>query len=270
MGRGIAEISAKAGYEVVVSEVNKELLDKGMSSVNQSFTRAVEKGKVTEADKAKMLGLIKGTTNMADFQDCDLVIEAAVENLQIKKKIFEELDKICKPGTILSTNTSCLSVIDVAAVTKRPAKVLGCHFFNPVPAMKLLELVKTVVTSKETLEAVMEWGKSVGKTVIVASDRPGFVVNRCLLPFMAEAIEMYENGFASREDIDNGAQLGLNHPIGPLALTDLVGLDTTLFILDAIYAETKSARFIAPVLLRKMVAAGQLGRKTGKGFYEYK
>ena len=270
MGRGIVEVSAKTGYDVVVSEINKELLDKGMAAINQSVARAVEKGKMTEDDKNKALGKIKGTTDMKDFKDCDLVVEAAIENLELKKKIFLDLDRICRPDAILSTNTSCLSVMDVAAVTKRPDKVLGCHFFNPVPVMKLLELVKTITTAKETLDAAVEWGKSLGKTVIVAPDRPGFIVNRSFMPYMIEAFEMYEQGVASREDIDTGVQLGLNHPMGPLTLADMVGLDTLLFVTDAIYAETKNPKFIAPVLLRKMVTAGYLGRKTGKGFYDYK
>ncbi len=270
MGRGIVEVSAKTGYDVVVSEINKELLDKGMAAINQSVSRAVEKGKMTEDDKNKAWTKIKGTIDMKDFKDCDLVVEAAIENLELKKKIFLDLDRICRPDAILSTNTSCLSVMDVAAVTKRPEKVLGCHFFNPVPVMKLLELVRTITTAKETLDAAVEWGKSLGKTVIVAPDRPGFIVNRSFMPYMIEAFEMYEQGVASREDIDTGVQLGLNHPMGPLTLADMVGLDTLLFVIDAIYAETKNPKFIAPVLLRKMVTAGHLGRKTGKGFYDYK
>jgi 3-hydroxybutyryl-CoA dehydrogenase len=225
---------------------------------------------MTEDDKNKALSKIRGTTDMKDFKDCDLVVEAAIENLELKKKIFLDLDRICRPDAVLSTNTSCLSVMDVAAVTKRPDKVLGCHFFNPVPVMKLLELVKTITTAKETLDAAVEWGKSLGKTVIVAPDRPGFIVNRSFMPYMIEAFEMYEQGVASREDIDTGVQLGLNHPMGPLTLADMVGLDTLLFVTDAIYAETKNPKFIAPVLLRKMVTAGHLGRKTGKGFYDYK
>jgi len=270
MGRGIAEVSARAGYDVVVSEINRELLDKGMGAVKGSLAKAVEKGKMAQDDANSLLARIKGTTDMVEFKDCDLVVEAAIENLDLKKKIFIDLDRICNPGAILSTNTSCLSVMDVAAVTKRPDKVLGCHFFNPVPLMKLLELVKTITTSKETLEMAVEWGKSLGKTVIVAPDRPGFIVNRSFLPYMVEAFEMYENGVATREDIDTGVQLGLNHPMGPLTLADMVGLDTLLFVMDAIYAETKNPKFIAPVLLRKMVTAGHLGRKTGKGFYDYK
>ena len=270
MGRGIAEVSAKTGYDVVVSEINRELLDKGMAAVKGSLARAVEKGKLAQADMDKTLGKIKGTTDMMDFKDCDLVVEAAIENLELKKKIFIDLDRICAPDAVLSTNTSCLSVMDVAAVTKRTDKVLGCHFFNPVPVMKLLELVKTITTSKETLDAAVEWGKSLGKTVIIAPDRPGFIVNRSFMPYMIEAFEMYEQGVASREDIDTGVQLGLNHPMGPLTLADMVGLDTLLFVTDAIYAETKNPKFVAPILLRKMVTAGQLGRKTGKGFYDYK
>jgi 3-hydroxybutyryl-CoA dehydrogenase len=269
MGRGIAEVSAKSGYNVVVSEINKELLDKGMAAINQSLSKAVEKGKISEADKAAALGKIKGTTDMQDFKDCDLVVEAAIENLDLKKKIFADLDKICKPDAILSTNTSCLSVMNVAAVTKRPDKVLGCHFFNPVPVMKLLELVRTITSSKATIDAATEWGKSLGKTVIVAPDRPGFIVNRAYMPYVVESIEMLENGVASKEDIDTGMQLGLNYPMGPFTLADLAGLDTILFVLDAMYAETKSPKFVAPVLLRKMVTAGHLGRKTGKGFYDY-
>ena len=270
MGRGIAEVSARTGYDVVVSEINRELLDKGMGAVRGSLAKAVEKGKLAQADMDSTFARIKGTTDMMDFKDCDLVVEAAIENLDLKKKIFIDLDRICRPGAILSTNTSCLSVMDVAAVTKRPDKVLGCHFFNPVPLMKLLELVKTITTSKETLETAVDWGKSLGKTVITAPDRPGFIVNRSFLPYMVEAFEMYENGVATREDIDTGVQLGLNHPMGPLTLADMVGLDTLLFVMDAIYAETKNPKFIAPVLLRKMVTAGHLGRKTGKGFYDYK
>ena len=269
MGRGIAEVSAKSGYDVIVSEINKELLDKGMAAINQSLSKAVEKGKIKEMDKAAALGKIKGTIDMQDFKDCDLVVEAAIENMDLKKKIFADLDKICKPDAILSTNTSCLSVMNVAAVTKRPEKVLGCHFFNPVPVMKLLELVKTITTSKATIDVAVEWGKSLGKTVIVAPDRPGFIVNRAYMPYVVESIEMLENGVASKEDIDTGMQLGLNYPMGPFTLADLAGLDTILFVLDAMYAETKSPKFVAPVLLRKMVTAGHLGRKTGKGFYDY-
>ena len=270
MGRGIAEVSAKSGYAVVVSEVSKELLDKGLGAIDQSLSKSVEKGKMAAADKTNVMGRIKGTLDMGDFKDCDIVVEAAIENLELKKKIFSDLDKICAPQTILSTNTSCLSVLDMAAVTKRPEKVLGCHFINPVPVMQLLEIVKTIATSQATLDAAVAWGKSLGKITVIAADRPGFIVNRCLMPYMIEAFEMYEQGVATREDIDAGVKLGLNHPMGPLTLADMIGLDTLLYISDAIYAETKNPKFVAPVLLRKMVTAGYLGRKSGKGFYDYK
>ena len=206
---------------------------------------------------------------MQDFADCDLVIEAAIENLDLKKKIFAELDKICPKDAILATNTSCLSIIDIAAVTGRPEKVLGLHFFNPVPVMKLLEIVKTIVTSDDTLEVGKHFGATLGKTIVVARDAPGFIVNRLGVPLILSAIRMLESGVATREDIDTGIKLGLNHPMGPLALADLVGLDTLHFIASAIYDESKDPQYVSPTLLKKMVTAGWLGRKTGKGFYEY-
>lgn len=270
MGRGIVEVSARAGYNVIVSEVNQQLLDKGLAAIDASLAKGVEKGKVTEADKAVAMGRIKGTINMQDFKDSDLVVEAAIENLELKKKIFADLDKICAKDTILATNTSCLSVMDMAAVTQRQDKVLGMHFFNPVPVMKLLELVKTIATSEETLSAAKAFGQSVGKTVVTAPDVPGFIVNRLLMPFLNEAIKLVESGLATREDIDQAIVLGLNHPMGPLTLADFVGLDTAYFICNAMYDEMKENRFAPPVLLRKMVTAGQYGRKSGKGFYDYK
>lgn len=270
MGRGIVEVSAKAGYDVVVSEINQALLDKGIAAINASLTKAVGKGKVTESDKVATMGRIKGTTNTGDFKDRDLVIEAAVENLELKKKIFVDLDKICPKDTILATNTSCLSVLDVAAMTQKPDKVLGMHFFNPVPIMRGLELVRTILTSEETLKAADSFGKSVGKTVFTAQDAPGFIVNRLLMPYMLEAIRILEAGFATKEDIDQGVVLGLNHPMGPFTLADYIGLDTMYFVADAIYEEFKDPRYAPPLLLKKMVTAGQFGRKSGKGFYDYK
>ena len=213
---------------------------------------------------------IKGTTNTQDFSDCDLVIEAAVENMDLKKKIFAELDKICAKDTILASNTSCLSVIDMATATTRKGKVLGIHFFNPVPSMKLLEVVKTIATSDETLEIGKEFGKSIGKTTIIAPDTPGFIVNRLLLPFMLAACRMLETGGATREDIDSGVKLGLGHPMGPLTLADLTGMDVNLHVSNSIYEETKDPACAPPVILRRMFTAGWLGRKSGKGFYEYK
>ena len=269
MGGGIAQISAQSGYDVVVSEINDELLKKGLASINSALSKSVQKEKITQQDMDTTLARIKGTTSMSDFSDRDLVIEAAVENIDLKKQILAELDKICPPGAILGTNTSCLSIIDIAMATTRPDKVLGVHFFNPVPVMKLLEIVKTIATGDETLELTRSFGTSVGKTIVIAQDAPGFIVNRLLIPFLLNAIRMLESGAASKEDIDNGINLGLNHPMGPLTLADLIGLDTVIFIANGIYEETKDPQCIAPILLKKMVTAGWLGRKTGKGFYKY-
>jgi len=270
MGGGIAQVSAQAGYEVVMSEINDELLNKGLASINSILTRSVEKDRISQEDKDATLARIKGTTNIKDFSDCDLVIEAIIENMDLKKKVFAELDKICPKHAILATNTSCLSVIDMAKATNRPEQVLGMHFFNPVPVMRLLELVKTILTSDETLETARKFGESIGKTVSVSPDIPAFVVDQLANPFLLDAIRMVENGVATAEDIDTGIRLGLNHPMGPLALADLVGLDTILLIANALYDELKDPKFAPPTLLKKMVAAGWLGRKTGKGFYEYK
>ena len=270
MGGGIAQISAQSGYQVTVSEINEELLNKGLTAINSSLTKSVDRGKITQPDKNAALSRIKGTTSTRDFGECDLVIEAAAENLDLKKKIFSELDRICSKHAILATNTSCLSIIDMATTTSGPDNVLGLHFFNPVPVMKLLEVVRTIATSDETLEIGKDFGKSVGKTIVVAQDAPGFIVNRLMVPQLLNAIRMLETGVATREDIDTGMNLGLNHPMGPLTLADLVGLDTVLFIANGIYTEAKDPQFVPPVLLTKMVTAGWLGRKTGKGFYEYK
>lgn len=270
MGGGIAQVSAQAGYEVVMSEINDELLNKGLAGINSILTRSVEKDRISQEDKDATMARIKGTTNTKDFSDCDLVIEAIIENMDLKKKVFAELDKICPKHAILATNTSCLSVIDMAKATNRPEQVLGMHFFNPVPLMRLLELVKTILTSDETLETARKFGESIGKTVSVSPDIPAFVVDQLANPFLLDAIRMVENGVATAEDIDTGIRLGLNHPMGPLALADLVGLDTILFIANALYDELKDPKFAPPTLLKKMVAAGWLGRKTGKGFYEYK
>ncbi len=270
MGGGIAQVSAQSGYQVIVSEINEELLKKGLAAINSSLTRAVEKARITPQDKEAIISRLRGTTSLKDFRDCDLVIEAAIENLELKKKIFAELDSVCPKHAILATNTSCLSIIEMAMTTRRPDKVLGLHFFNPPPVMKLLEVVRTVVTSKETLEIGRKFGQSLGKTTITAPDSPGFIVNRLMVPQVLNAIRMLEAGVATREDIDNGMMLGLNHPIGPLALADLVGLDTFYYISNTMYDEFKDLQFAPPILLEKMVAAGWLGRKTGKGFYDYK
>ena len=270
MGAGIVQLCAQSGYQVVVSEINDELLNKGLASIEKVLARLVEKGKLSQQDKDTTLARIKGTTNTKDFSGCDLVIEAAIENLDLKKKIFAELDGICPKAAILATNTSCLSIIDMAVATRRPDKVLGLHFFNPAPVMKLLEIVRTITTSDEVVGISKKFGESLGKTTVIAQDKPGFIVNRLWVPYMLHAMRLYEDGVASREDIDNAVMTGLNYPMGPLALADLTGLDVVMFVANALYERLKDPRYIVPTLLEKMVAAGWLGRKTGKGFYDYK
>jgi len=269
MGSGIVETCARAGYQVVVREVNDEFLQKGLDRVQKSMSRGVQKGKLTQADMDAAWGRIRGTTALTDMADCDIAIEAAVENMEIKKCVFAELDSVLPPQAILASNTSSLCVTEMASVTKRGDKVLGIHFFNPVPVMPLIEFVRTILTSDETMAIAHEFGASLGKTMVTAKDTPGFIVNRLLIPYILDAVRIYENGLASREDIDTAIKLGLNHPMGPLTLLDFVGLDTTLFIADAMYEEYKDPRYAAPPLLRRMVLAGHLGRKSGKGFYDY-
>jgi len=249
--------------------VNQDLLDRGLSRLRGSLEKAVARGKASQEEADATLGRIRGTLDLADFGACDLVIEAAVENMEIKKQLFAALDAVLSPHAILASNTSSLCVTEMASVTKRGDKVLGIHFFNPVPVMPLIEFVRTILTSDETMETARQFGASLGKTMVTAKDTPGFIVNRLLIPYILDAVRVYENGLASREDIDTAIKLGLNHPMGPLTLLDFVGLDTTLFIADAMYEEYKDERYAAPPLLRRMVLAGQLGRKSGKGFYDY-
>ena len=270
MGGGIVQTCAQAGYDVKVTEINQTLLDKGINNIKSNLSRNVEKGRITKDEMDAVLNRIHGNTNLSDFSDRDLVIEAVIENMEMKKKLFAELDKVCLPNTILATNTSCLSIIDMAMVTKRADRVLGIHFFNPVPVMKLVEIVKTIATSSETIATGKQFGEKCGKKVVIAQDSPGFIVNRLMIPFILNAIYMMDSGIATKEDIDAGINLGLNHPMGPLALADLIGLDTVYFIANAMYNELKDPQFAAPPLLGKMVTAGWLGRKTGKGFYDYK
>ncbi len=269
MGSGIAQTCAQFGYQVVVSEVNDQLLNKGINSITLSLKKGVEKGKMSKEEMDAILGRIKGTTDMGAFADCDLVIEAVVENLEVKKKVFAELDRICPPQAILATNTSVLSVTDIAVVTKRLDKVLGIHFSNPVPVMKMLEVIKTLATSDETLTTARDFCTSIGKKTVVARDAAGFLANRMLCPFLLNAIRMVEAGYAV-EDVDAICKEGMGHPMGPLTLLDLIGIDTVYTGAVAVYDELKDPQYSPPTLMKKMVAMGWHGRKTGKGFYEYK
>ncbi len=270
MGAGIAQVCAQSGYETVVSEVNEELLNKGLGMINAQLARSVQKGRLAKEDEAAIRGRLKGTTKLSDFSGCDLVIEAIIEKMELKRQIFSELDIICPKHTILASNTSCLSIIEMAAATERASQVLGIHFFNPVPVMKLVELVRTIATSQETMNTAIGFGKSLGKELVITKDMPGFVVNLLLVPFLLDAIRALESGLASKEDIDTGVKLGLNHPMGPLTLLDFVGLDTTYYIASGMYEEFKDAKYAPPPLLKQMVTAGWMGRKAGKGFYDYK
>jgi 3-hydroxybutyryl-CoA dehydrogenase len=270
MGAGIAEVAAKAGVEVIAREINEDLLKKGLGRIEKSLAKAVEKGKLDEATKGSILGRIKGTTHLEDLADCDLVCEAIVENMDEKLKVWSALDRIVKKDAIFASNTSSLSITEMAAVTKRTSQFCGLHFFNPVPVMKLVELVKTVATSDATYQAARGFAEKVGKTVVTCKDRPGFVVNVLLVPYLLDAIRAYQDEVATREDIDNGMKLGCGHPMGPLELTDFIGLDTIYYIAEILFDEFKDHHYAAPPLLKTMVKAGYLGRKSGRGFYEYK
>ncbi|MCD6163243.1 MAG: 3-hydroxybutyryl-CoA dehydrogenase [candidate division Zixibacteria bacterium] len=269
MGSGITEIVAKAGFEVVAREVNSDLVDKGLGRVNKSLSRAVKKGKLDEAGMKTILDRIKGTTSLADFADCDIICEAIIENIDEKLKIWKELDGIVKKEAIFASNTSSLSITEMGAITNRPDKFCGLHFFNPVPVMKLVEVVKTIATSDETYSAAKAFGEKVGKVVVSCKDSPGFIVNRLLVPYLFDAIRAYQDGVASKEDIDNGMKLGCGHPMGPLELNDYIGLDTMYYIGEIFFNEFKDDHYAPPPLLKQMVKAGYLGRKTGRGFYDY-
>ncbi len=269
MGAGIAQTFATKGYEVILRDIKDEFVDRGLAGIRKNLDRLVSKEKITEETKEEILCRLTGTTDMSFAADCDLVIEAAVENMQIKKQIFAELDEICGEDTILATNTSSLSITEVAAATKRPDKVIGMHFFNPAPVMKLVEVIKGMATSEETFARVKEISVNIGKDPVEVAEAPGFVVNRILIPMINEAFGIMAEGIASPEDIDKSMMLGANHPMGPLALGDLVGLDVCLAIMDVLYNETGDSKYRAHSLLRKYVRAGWLGRKTKKGVYEY-
>ena len=269
MGGGIAQTCAQSGYEVVVREVNQELLDKGLARIYGAWNTMATKGKITSGQVDENRSRLHGTINLEDFADCDLVIEAVIENMEEKLRLFPALDRIVKPEGILLSNTSSLNVTQMGAVTKRPQKVGGLHFFNPAPVMKLVEVVQTISTSEETIETVKQFAVSLGKTPVLAKDTAGFIVNFLLIPYLIAAIRMLENGQASRDDIDNAMKLGCGYPMGPFTLLDYVGLDTTLWAADAIYEEYKDPLYAPPPLLRRMVQSGMYGKKSGKGFYDY-
>lgn len=269
MGSGIVQAFAQKGYEVIVRDIKDEFVDRGIATINKNLSKLVAKGKVTEEFKENVLSKITGTTDLNLAADCDLVIEAAVENMEIKKDIFSQLDKICKVETILASNTSSLSITEVAFVTNRPDRVIGMHFFNPATIMKLVEVIKGMATSQETFDKVKELSFAIGKEPVEVAEAPGFVVNRILIPMINEAVGIFAEGVASVEDIDTAMKLGANHPMGPLALGDLIGLDVCLAIMDVLYNETGDTKYRAHSLLRKYVRAGWLGRKSGKGFYDY-
>lgn len=269
MGAGIIQVLAQNGYEVVLRARRQTSVDGGIAKVTKNLEKMVAREKITEADKADILSRISGSTEIEIVKDADLIIEAATENMEAKKALFKELDELCKPGTILATNTSSLSITEIAAATGRPDKVIGMHFFNPVPAMKLVEVIKGLTTSDETRDIILELSANLKKTSVEVAEAPGFVVNRILIPMINEAIGILADGVADAEGIDNAMKLGANHPMGPLALGDLVGLDVCLAIMETLYTEYGDPKYRPHVLLKKMVRANKLGMKTGVGFFDY-
>ncbi len=270
MGAGIIQVLAQNGYEVVLRARRQTSVDGGMAKVTKNLEKMVAKEKITAQDKEEILGRISGSTDIAIVKDADLIIEAATEDMEAKKALFAELDELCKPGTILATNTSSLSITEIAAATGRPDKIIGMHFFNPVPAMKLVEVIKGLTTSEETKETILTLTASLKKTAVEVAEAPGFVVNRILVPMINEAIGILADGVADAQGIDNAMKLGANHPMGPLALGDLIGLDVCLAIMDVLYSEYGDPKYRAHTLLRKMVRGNKLGMKTGIGFYDYR
>ncbi|MEG0771782.1 3-hydroxybutyryl-CoA dehydrogenase [Clostridium sp.] len=269
MGAGIAQAFAAKGYEVIIRDIKDEFVDKGISGIKKGLDKLAAKGKITNEEVEAILSRISGTTDLNLLDDVDLVIEAAVEKMDIKKQIFADLDRICKPGAILATNTSSLSITEIATATSRPDKVIGMHFFNPATIMKLVEIIRGMATSEETYNAIKEVTLAIAKEPVEVAEAPGFVVNRILVPMINEAVGILAEGIASVEDIDKAMMLGANHPMGPLALGDLIGLDVCLAIMDILYKETGDTKYRAHSLLRKYVRAGYLGRKSGRGFHNY-
>jgi 3-hydroxybutyryl-CoA dehydrogenase len=269
MGSGIAEVAAKAGFEVVLRSRQQHSADAMVAALEKSLAKQVEKGRLEAADRDAALSRVSATANLADLADCDLILESIVEDLATKRELFGELEHVAKDGAILATNTSTLPVVEMAVETKRPEQVCGVHFFNPAPMMSLVEIVRPITASDETIDAVRAFAESCGKTPVEVNDRAGFIVNALLFPYLNNAVRMLENGTASREDIDAAMKGGCNFPMGPLALLDLVGLDTSVAILDALYTEFRDPNYATQPMLRRMVSAGQLGRKSGKGFYDY-
>jgi 3-hydroxybutyryl-CoA dehydrogenase len=269
MGAGITQISAQAGFATTVVEATDEFLQRGLGNLKKTLDGLVERGKLEAKARDATLGNIKGTTRLEDLKDCDIVVEAITENQQVKNETFAKLDRICAPGTILVSNTSSCNVTAMAAATKRPGQVLALHFFNPVPLMKLVEVVRTILTDGATVKAATEWVQAVGKVPVQTKDATAFIVNRLLVPYLLDAIRVYEGGLATLEDIDQAMKLGCGYPMGPFTLLDLVGLDTTMFVAEVMFEEFREPRFAPPPLLKRMVMAGHLGRKSGKGFYDY-
>ena len=269
MGSGIAEAAARAGYRTIVREMTPELVAKGRARVERSMQKGVEREKLTVAQRDEALARLRFTTALDDLAGCQLVIEAATENPALKKEIFGALDRTCRPEAILASNTSSIPIIELAAATKRQGQVVGLHFFNPVPVMGLVEVIRTIVSREEVVQAARAFGESLGKRPVMAKDRAGFVVNILLVPYLLEAVRLLEQGVASKEDIDEGMKLGCGHPMGPLELLDFVGIDTTCAIAEIFFQEFREARYAPPGLLKQMTIAGLHGRKTGRGFYDY-
>ena len=270
MGAGIAQVSAQAGFPTIVVEANQALLDKGLGSIRKNLEALVAKARMDARAKDETLGRLKGATALPALKDCDLVIEAITENQALKNETFAKLDKICPPHALLASNTSSCNITAMAAATGRAGQVLGLHFFNPVPLMKLVEVVRTILTDDKAVLAASEWVQAVGKAPVKTKDSTAFIVNRLLVPYLLDAIRIYEGGLASLEDIDQAMKLGCGYPMGPFTLLDLVGLDTTMFVAEVMFEEFREARYAPPPLLKRMVMAGHLGRKSGKGFYDYR